>query len=87
MEFTITRKNNLSILIDELEALWCNARDDNAHNNCEDINLAIDAIKSVKLPIKIDLQGEIIGAQLPNFSRDFVRYALENAVERHDWQA
>lgn len=87
MEFTITSENNLSVLIEELEALWCNARDDNAHNNCEDIEFAIDAIKSLELPIKIDLQGQIIGAQLPNFSRDFLQYALENAVERQDWQA
>lgn len=96
MEFTITSENNLSVLIEELEALWCNARDDNAHSNLEDIEFAIDALdqqfydmKGEKnfLPFNIDQNGQIVGAQLPNFASDFIMIALENAVERLDWQA
>lgn len=97
MEFTITSENNLSVLIDELNHMLEKARiDDDTCPNIEDIEFAIDALdqqfydmKGEKnfLPFNIDQNGQIVGAQLPNFASDFIMIALENAVERLDWQA
>lgn len=79
MEFTITSENNLSLLIDELNHMLDKARiDDESEIDCDAIENAIDAMhgKMNFLPLKIDLAKNAV-----------IFAALQDAVERHDWQA
>ena len=73
MEFTITSENNLSVLIDELNFMLEKARIDS-----DAIENAIDEMhgKMNSLPLKIDLE-----------KNNVIFAALQDAVERHDWQA
>ena len=81
MNFHIKTKNNLEILLDNLEGIGCNRRDDRAHADAEDCFLAHD-ILSERLenfaPFTIDR------AAFPNFAADMVEIALENSIELSD---
>jgi len=83
MNLHIETKNNLELLLTELEGIGCNRRDDNAHADAENCFIAHD-ILSERLenfaPFTIDR------AAFPNFAADMVEIALENAIELgHGW--
>lgn len=82
MNLHIETKNNLNLLLGELEGIGCNYRDDSAHNNAEDCFIAHDILSKHCddfKPFTIDR------AVFPNFAADMVEIALENAIELDDW--
>jgi hypothetical protein len=85
MTMHIKSKRNLELLLNDLSGLVDNYRDDHAHSNEEDCQIAHD-ILAQKLenfsPFTIQTQD------FPNFSADFVQIAFENVSElSSEWEA
>lgn len=83
MDLHIKTKNNLELLLTELEGIGCSRRDDNYHADAEDCFIAHDILSAHCgdfKPFTIDR------AAFPNFAADMVEIALENAIELdHGW--
>jgi len=83
-KFVVTNKNNLELIICNLEGIWENQRDDNALNNMEDIDIAEGILKvaydTFNKSVEIDLKS------FPNFGGWFVEAAIENAMEDEEWE-
>ena len=78
MDLHIKTKNNLELLLTELQGIGCSRRDDNAHADAEDCFIAHDILSKHCgdfKPFTIDR------AAFPNFAADMVEIALENAIE------
>jgi hypothetical protein len=83
-KFVIKSKNNLELILTNLDGIWQNQRDDGAQNNIEDIEMAeqdlITAYDNWNGSLEIDTQS------FSNFGGDFVEAAIENAMEEEEWE-
>ena len=83
-KFVIKSKNNLELILTNLDGIWQNQRDDGAQNNIEDIEMAerdlIAAHDNWDGSFEIDTQS------FSNFGGDFVEAAIENAMEEEEWE-
>ena len=83
-KFVVKSKNNLELILTNLDGIWQNQRDDGAQNNIEDIEMAeqdlIAAHDNWNGSLEIDTQS------FSNFGGDFVEAAIENAMEEEEWE-
>ena len=85
--FIIEYKENLELILTNLEGIWENNRDDStmgaACPNCEDIDSALSDLNPL-----LDSWREsatIHFSSFANFGADFVQAAIENAMEDSHW--
>jgi hypothetical protein len=80
----IKSKRNLELLLNDIDGLADNYRDDHAHNNEEDCRIAHDILlKKLENFAPFTIEPQLF----PNFGGDFVKIAFENVSElSNEWE-